>query len=740
MRFRPSDAEIPAPAAPSIADSLHPLVAAWCWRQGWTSLRPIQEQALAILGTTPAAPLPDAVISATTAGGKTEAAFLPLLSRIAAAPEGIGFDVLYVAPIKALINDQSARLESMGRDAEIAVIPWHGDAAAAGKSRAMRRPTGCLMITPESLESMLMRRARDIPRLFGRLTAVVIDELHAFIGDPRGRQLQSVLHRIDVLCNREPPRLGLSATLADMGLAAEFLRPGRGGEAAIITVPSDGRELLLGVKAAVDGDPTSGEPSATEIICKDIFARLRGRRNLLFAGSRGSVELIADTLSQACLAEGLPDEFTAHHGSLSRAHRADVERRMRDASLPLSIVCTSTLEMGIDIGSIDTIGQVGAPSSVAGMRQRLGRSGRRGDRPAVLRLWTPLPRLAAGSHPLDRLRLPLIRSIAMCQLMLEGWTEPPRTGAIDLSTLLHQILALIVERHGVKTAQAWRILCQSGPFRECPKQIFLRLLRSMAASRLIEQSPDGDLLLGPAGEELIADRSFFAVFKTPLDWTIIDQSRVIGTIPAEEQLMAPGLAIILAGRRWRVESVDERSRDVFVKPSRTGKPPRFAGEPGVIHRAIPQRMRRLLESSEVPPFLDEVARDALIQARRAFGELGESPIQMLSWDGATVLLHWEGTIEANTLAMRLAGESGVSLQSSAHAIEIEGLTPEEVAGEIGRIGEGRGLMSCSDLARTASDLVRAKFDGWIAADVLAEAYAVSRLDESWRPRISGSAD
>lgn len=729
------------PARPQVAlgdgqgGSLHPLIAAWCWRQGWTALRPVQQEALRVIGAAPEAPIPDVVISAATAGGKTEAAFLPLLSRVAASGAGEGFDILLVAPIKALINDQFERLDAMGRDAGIAVTPWHGDAAAAKKAQAMKRPTGCLIITPESLESLLMRRARKIPRLFGRLIGIVVDELHAFMDDPRGRQLQSVLHRIDTICGRTPARIGLSATLGDMRLAAEYLRPGAGACVRFIQAPSDGRDLLLGVKAAVEGDQTKGEPGAMAVVCEDIFKRLRGRRNLLFAGSRGTVELIADSLSQSCLAEGLPDEFVAHHGSLSRTHRADVERRMRDAGLPLTIACTSSLEMGIDIGSIDTIGQVGAPASVASMRQRLGRSGRRGDRPAVLRLWTPLPRQTPASHPIDRLRLPLIRASAMCQLMLEGWIEPPRPGAIDLSTMLHQVLALVVERHGVTAQEAWRTLCEAGPFRACPKALFVRLLRAMGSASLIEQAPDGDLMLGAVGEELVADRSFFAVFKTPIDWTIINDSKVIGTIPAEEQLMAPNLAIILAGRRWRVVSVDEHTRHVFVKPSRTGKPPRFAGEPGAIHREIPRRMRALLGGTDIPTFLDPVARHELAAAREVFAGLGPGAMHIIPWDGVTVLLHWEGTVEANTLALRLAAEAGLEVQSSQHAIEIDGADPERVAHELQRIGEGRGLLSAIDLAARASDLVRGKFDGYLPLDLLAEAYATTRINGAWRPML-----
>lgn len=184
---------VPTPTGSDPFDLLHPGIRRWVWQQGWGDLRPVQRAAIPPL----VAGGQDVIVAAQTAGGKTEAAFLPLLSRIADEPAG-GFRLLCVRPLKALINDQFRRLDALCEALEVPVFRWHGDVSAAHKQKARQRPAGVLLMTPESLEATFVRRGLEVPRLFGALDAVVIDELHAFIGSDRGRQLQSLLHRLEV--------------------------------------------------------------------------------------------------------------------------------------------------------------------------------------------------------------------------------------------------------------------------------------------------------------------------------------------------------------------------------------------------------------------------------------------------------------------------------------------------------------------------------------------------------------
>lgn len=275
------------------------------WELGWQGLRDAQVQALPLILDTQ----DDVVISAATAAGKTEAAFLPLLTRLwqgasgsAASPQGV---ILYVAPVKALINDQVERLQLFCSRMDIPVYPWHGDVGPSLRKRFFAEPRGVVLITPESLEALLFSRGAELRRIFATLQAVVVDELHAFIGNVRGRQLQSLLHRLEAQLGRRVQRIGLSATLGDMGLAAEFLRPGQGDAVHIIATPGEKRNLQLAVKAILKPNTvTQTTQDAHWTIADELFERLRGANYLVFPAGVGMVEFYADALRKRCEAAG----------------------------------------------------------------------------------------------------------------------------------------------------------------------------------------------------------------------------------------------------------------------------------------------------------------------------------------------------------------------------------------------------------------------------------------------------
>ena len=420
-------------------DLLAEPVRRWIWQKGWTSLRDIQERAIPYLieGDD------DLIIGAATAGGKTEAAFLPLISKASTTATCEGFDLVYVGPLRALINDQFRRLEELCEALEMPVHPWHGDIAQGVKARARKNPSGILLITPESLEAMFVLRGAEVPRLFAGTQAIVIDELHALLDSERGVHLRSLLTRLELSVGRRIRRVGLSATLGDMALANAYLRPEAPEKVGQLVSRSDEQELRIQLRAYIAGrrteqpgpedadtdDADAQDSSAQRAVGEHIFDKLRGHNNLVFAGSRGNVELYSDLLRGMCEERHLPNEFFPHHASLSREHRGFVEKRLKGGSLPITAICTSTLELGIDIGDVICVGQIGAPWSVAALRQRLGRSGRRADQPAVLRMYAIEPETEADSHPVDTFHLGLVRSIAMIELLIEGWCEPPRPGS-----------------------------------------------------------------------------------------------------------------------------------------------------------------------------------------------------------------------------------------------------------------------------------------------------------------------
>ena len=718
----------------------------WIWLKGWTALHDIQERAIPHLINGD----DDLIIAAATAGGKTEAAFLPLISRAHTAAEGDGFDLVYVGPLRALINDQFRRLEDLCETLEMPVHPWHGDIAQGVKARARKNPRGILLITPESLEAMFVLRGAEIPRLFTGTQAIVIDELHALLDSERGVHLRSLLTRLELAVGRRVRRVGLSATLGDMALANAYLRPEAPDKVVQLVSRSDGQELRVQLRAYVtrrsDEQPASenvradrsdaSDVAATRAVGEHLFDKLRGTNNLVFAGSRQSVEVFSDLLRRMCEEQKLPNEFFPHHASLSREHRDFVEKRLKGGNLPVTAICTSTLELGIDIGDVACVGQIGAPWSVAALRQRLGRSGRRDGQPAVLRMYAIEPETDGDSHLVDRLHLRLIRSVAMIELLVEGWCEPPRTEALHLSTLTHQILSIIAERGGASARRLYATLCDRGPFRSVDPSLFARLLRQLGdpETALIEQAADGTLLPGREGERLVEHYSFF--FHTPQEFRVVHDVKTLGTIPVSVPLV-PGLTIIFVGRRWRVVEVHDRERVIVVVPDRTGKPPVFGGDAGDIHQTVIERMRDVLRADILPSYLNKTAVEVLSSARAAYRRSGldERPIHSLGED-RYLLAPWTGTIGTASLAIVLASlDYRVGTFDGILEVFSTGPNSKKLIPELENIAADK--LDLPDLVRSrASALVHEKFHHYLGDDLLVSDALSSRLDLNTVPAIA----
>lgn len=732
---------------------LHPEVQRWIWQQGWSELREIQERSIRAL----AGGMRDIVLAAATASGKTEAAFLPVLSELAHAPVE-GFGAIYVSPLKALINDQFRRLDMLCDVLGIPVHKWHGDVSQGLKAKARKNPQGIVLITPESLEALLVRRGGATRSMFGNVKAVVIDELHSFIGSERGMQLLSILARIEDRCDRDIPRIGLSATLGDMRLAAEFMRPGHGESVEIVNAGGGGSDLRLQLRGYLSGldpvhkpkpqpvsedmadddvppeDPEEAPGSSKSMIAAHLFETMRGGHNLIFAGSRQNVELYADRLARRCEKLGIPHEFWAHHGSLSKELREEAESRMRGEA-PANVVCTSTLELGVDIGPVEAVGQVGEPHSASGLRQRMGRSGRREGFASILRCYVEAPRIEPKTHLLDRLRVPLVQSIAIIDLLLEKWCETPDDKALHLSTLLHQTLALIGERGGIKPNEAWSLLCRRGPFRGIGQLLYATLLRQMGSSEigLIEQAPDGLLMLGPQGERLVEGQGFWAVFKTPDEFRVISSGRTIGMLPTEEPILS-GQFIVLGGRRWKVESVLLEERVVLVQPASGGKPPRFGGERGDLDDFIIERMRRIWEGAEMPRYLDATARTMLEEGRGAYRSFGIDHDQIVRLDERFVLFPWVGSKKLRTLVFALRRLNVEALDCRV-AVEVKNGDLSAVVAALHTIAYQETLEPV-ELAQGVLTKAREKYDGLLGDELLTLDFAARSIDVDSLPEVA----
>lgn len=714
---------------------LHDKIQRWIYNEGWSKLRDIQEQAISSILTSNT----DVIIASPTASGKTEAAFLPICSKILDEPN-TSIKVLYIGPLKALINDQFNRISELCERLDIKVHRWHGDVAQNKKTEVLKNPNGILLITPESLEAIFCNHGTRIKNLFNDLSYVVIDELHSFIGIERGRQLQSQLHRIETFIKRRVPRIGLSATLGDMKIAEEYLRTGNVYPCQSIVSESFKQEIQLilrgyVVKAPViddfdiikkveESDENNKLGDVVEI-SNDIYKILRGTSNLIFANRKALVEVYSDILRRRGESNNIPNEFFPHHGSLSKELREDLESRLKQSSLPLNVVCTTTLEMGIDIGKVKSIAQIGSPPSVASMRQRLGRSGRQEDDPAILRIYIQEPEITDKTSTQDKLREELVQTIAMVELLIEKWCEPPCLRRLHLSTLIQQILSSITQLGGIKAYDAWRLLCDTGPFQDIGQNMFAELLRSIAQEDLISQMSDGTIILGLKGERIVNHYNFYTAFQTYEEYALVTEGKTLGSIPINFPLMQ-GVYLIFAGKRWEVTRVDEEKKVVDLIPAKGGIPPLFYGSGIDIHDRIREKMYEVYKSPEMPRYLDSRATDLLEEARENFFRIGLDRKWLIP-DGKDLLVFlWKGSRITNTLQVILKARK-LNVSQDGLAINVASITEQGFLSNIKEtiVDENVNEMN---LANTIENKAREKYDNYLSETLLNAEYSFRNLN------------
>ena len=685
-------------------DRLHSAIQQWVWKQEWSELRDIQEQAIDLILQADT----DVIISASTASGKTEAAFLPACSRLAQNRlPGVG--ILYISPLKALINDQYRRLESLCQAIDMFLTPWHGDISLSVKNRLKREPNGALLITPESLESLLLNSPGWCKQVFANLQYIIIDEFHAFLGTERGCQLQSLLHRVEFMLSRIVPRIALSATLGDMQQVARLLRPQTIFPYKIITSDTSHSDLMIqmrGYLSTLEESKNENAVSAMQNIIFDLYKLLRNNSNLIFANSRAKTEMIAANLYDLSEEHNVPNEFFPHHGSLSKELRESLEWRLQQNKLPTTAVCTMTLELGIDIGHVDSIAQVTAPHSVSSLRQRIGRSGRR-DSPAVLRLFITEKELNSHSHMGDILRLESIQCMAMINLLLRKWYEPPDKQRYHFSTLVQQTMSVIGQYGGVRAEQLWALLCAGGPFKNIDQKLYTKLLRSLGEYDLIVQTHDGLLVLGKNGEGLIEHFTFYAAFNTPEEYRLQFNGKPLGTLPIINPL-AEGQFIIFAAKRWEIVDIDPEKKVVFLVPATGGRPPTFDGQGQTIHDGIRQEMFRIYSSKQMPIYFNKMAQNFFNAAIESFHDFGLNKTTIVEQGNTLYLFPWLGDKTINTITMLLRG-SGLKTDNFAGIVDIKHASVDELNKAIKNI-LATSRPSAYELASVIPDTIVEKYD------------------------------
>jgi ATP-dependent helicase Lhr and Lhr-like helicase len=715
---------------PNAFGRLHATLQEALYRMQWTKLRPIQVDAIHEVfdGTG------DLIIAARTAAGKTEAAFLPILSRMLAEPSR-GVRAVYVGPLKALINDQFSRLEELCREAEIPVHKWHGDVAAAPKRRFLEHPSGVLLITPESIESLFVNHSHRLPEVFAALSYIVIDELHSFIGTERGAHLRSLISRLGAKSRESVRRAGLSATFGDDKAAVcRWLRPAAPESVRIIESTAEQKSIQLKIYghfkfpdpggSEKEVAPESFTPSAADLE-HAVFEAFYGKTALIFINVKSEIEQIADYARRISERRGMPNLFRVHYGSLSKSEREETEAALKSTHATATF-CSSTLEMGIDVGNVKLVGQIGPPWSVSSLSQRLGRSGRKEGEASIIRIHIEEDEPEQHTSLFYRLFLGLLQATAMTRLMLEKWCEPPNADRFHLSTLIQQILSVIKERGGAHAESLHRTLVLEGGFPGVDHNTLIRLLRCMGAADLLEQAPDGLLITGLRGEKIIAHHSFYVAFVVEEEYRVNHESHHIGNVGFVPDLEEEGF-LILTGRRWKIIDIDHDRKTILVKPSTGGRVPRFfSGPGGDIHPRVREVMRELLEQNDLPVYLDPTARDMLTQARATARDSGVLRNPFLQDGLDTIWFTWTGSRTQRTL-WALGKLSGIS---TIHDEDIA-LVFEKIP--VARVQEiYRGFLSnCPDavsLARQFPYRVVEKYDRYLSDDLTAEMFARERMD------------
>jgi ATP-dependent Lhr-like helicase len=717
-------------------DRLAPFIQEYIYTQGWTELRQVQVEACRIIFDTDA----HLLLAAGTASGKTEAAFVPVLTLLHENPSAT-IGILYIGPIKALINDQFERLNDLLKQADTPVCAWHGDVSQSRKQQLLKNPQGVLQITPESLESLLINKHAELPRLFGDLRFVIIDEIHAFMGSERGCQILCQLARLSRFIQKPPRRIGLSATLGDYSLAEKWLRSGTETPVITPTLQSGQRKVQLAVEhfsLPNEPPPPNQILSLNKAVNREhhpyyryIFDNSKSRKCLIFANNRTKAEAVIANLRQIAQAEGLPDIYHVHHGSISASLREAAEQAMRH-STPAVTAATVTLEMGIDIGQLERVLQLDAPVSVASFLQRLGRTGRRGT-PADMRfVCAEDERLGEESLP-EQIPWQLLQCIAIIQLYIEErWIEPIQPLRYPFSLLYHQTMSILGSMGELSpTALAQQVLTLP-TFEAISQEDFRQLLRYLIGIDHIQQTENGGLIIGLTGERIVRNFHFYAVFPDNAEYVVRGENGEIGSIVIPPSV---GNRFALAGRTWEVLDIDSKRKSVFVKPVEGIASISWRGGSSRIHTKVLQRMKQVLLEDIQYPYLQNQAKERLKAARQLAKLAGlEQENIVLLEDNTYCLFPWMGTIAYRTLERFL----NFIVRYSLDIKSIGGISPYFLIIKLRKntIEElEREIFSFSNKDLTAENLVGSeeapklqKYDEFIPNNLLRKAFAGDYLD------------
>ncbi len=570
--------------------------------KGWEQLRPIQKAAIAkILASDD-----NFILASRTASGKTEAAFLPILSKVNFNDSGV--QVLYISPLIALINDQFYRIEELCKNLDVTVTKWHGEANKTLKERLIKQPNGIVLITPESLEAMFVNKPFNVKHLFTNLKYVVIDEIHSFVGTDRGIQLKSILSRLQKVNSKSFSIVGLSATMSEENKFMEVKEFTGNVEKTKILIDRTAKEI----NALFRYFKNKNEELPLELL-KDLYIETKDNKVLIFPNSRGRAEEVAVKLRKISdRVKGHPNYFS-HHSSVDREVREHVEYFAKNNNRQnFCIACTSTLELGIDIGTVDEVVQIDATHSIASLIQRVGRSGRKEGESSNLYLY------ATNEWS-------LLQSIACWLLYKEGFIEPPQKNEKPFDILVHQALSITKGHSGIMLKELISQLKVNAAFRGVELSEIDEILKHLIEIYFLEKLQN-EVIIGVEGEKIVNSRDFYSVFKTEENFKVINAGNKIGEIPFSPQIIEDE-NILLAAKIWKIKFVDRKAKKIEVISTNDGKKPIFFGSGAVIHQRIREKMFEVLFSKTEYDFLDQPSCDEIEIMRKDFSVFNINDLQ-----------------------------------------------------------------------------------------------------------------
>jgi ATP-dependent Lhr-like helicase len=551
---------------------------------GWRELRDVQS--LSIEACLSGA---NVVILAPTAGGKTEAAFFPIISQMLT-EDWNGLSLLYVSPIRALLNNQEQRLqryfELVGRRAAC----WHGDTAQGVRRRIIVDPVDCLLTTPESLEAILVSSKIDHREFFKNVRAVVIDELHAFAGDDRGWHLLSVLSRIRRLAGRDLQRIGLSATVGNPAEMLEWLSSGSQRQRQVVSPP--GAERLT---PEAQLDYVGSLINASKVIS----LLHRGEKRLVFCDSRSRVEELALLLREREV------ETFVSHSSLGVEERRAAEHAFAQKQNCV-IVATSSLELGLDVGDLDRVIQIDAPWTVSSFLQRMGRTGRRaGTRSNCLFLATSDDGL--------------LRASALVDLWRSGYVEPIHAPPKPLHILAQQLLALVLQERGIGQRAWFEWICDVPAFTGLDPTKVEEMVQHLLLTSIL-WSNNGILSFGREGEAEYGRKNFLellSVFTSPPLFRVLSGQKELGYVHESTffNRRDDSVVLVLAGRNWKTNHLDWKRRIAHVESAGERGRSRWLGEGQFLSFRVCQAIRRILATDSTESFWSQRAAEKMEEAR-----------------------------------------------------------------------------------------------------------------------------